>query len=93
MAVTKQATLRTHERRLMESESRWLQQALFALSKAEDDRDKLDEAVSDTLPPLKVRIEGESFDIAAVRMAMSEAVYERSENLRSVLKQRSAVMR
>ena len=93
MAVAKAATLGTHERRLMESESRWLQQALFALSKAEDDRGKLEDALSGALPPLKVKIKGKAFDIEAVRTAMADAVYERSEDLRAALKNGSAVVR
>lgn len=93
MAGANQAALGTHERRLMESESRWLQQALFALSKAQDDRGKLEETLSGVLPPLKVKIKGKSFDIDAVRTAMTEAVYARSEDLRSVLKEGSAVVR
>lgn len=93
MADTAQAQLGTHERRLMESESRWLQKALFALSKAEDDRTKLEEALSGSLPKLKVSIKGKSFDIETVREAMVEAVQERSEALRQTLKRGSAVTR
>ncbi len=47
MAGAKNGVPGTHERRLMESESRWLQKALFALAKAEDDRGKLAEAMDD----------------------------------------------
>lgn len=93
MADTVQAQLGTHERRLMESESRWLQKALFALSKAEDDRTKLEDALTGTLPRLEVQIKGKSFDIETVREAMVEAVQERSEALRSTLKRGSAVNR
>lgn len=93
MAEPVQAQLGTHERRLMESESRWLQKALFALSKAEDDRTKLEDALTGTLPPLEVEIKGKSFDIETVRIAMVEAVQERSETLRSTLKRGSAVVR
>ena len=93
MAEPVQAQLGTHERRLMESESRWLQKALFALSKAEDDRTKLEDALTGTLPPLQVEIKGKAFDIETVRIAMLEAVQERNETLRSTLKRGSAVVR
>ncbi|MDX1646676.1 MAG: hypothetical protein R3304_05995 [Longimicrobiales bacterium] len=93
MSEPVQAQLGTHERRLMESESRWLQKALFALSKAEDDRTKLEDALTGTLPPLKVDIEGNAFDIETVRNAMVEAVQERSETLRATLRRGSAVVR
>ena len=93
MSETVQAPLGTHERRLMESESRWLQKALFALAKAQDDRVKLEDAITGSLPPLEVEIKGKSFDIETVRQAMVEAVQERSETLRSTLRKGSAVTR
>jgi hypothetical protein len=85
MAVAASKKLGTHERRLLESESRWLQKALFALSKAEDDRGKLDEADGNPLEPMTITIDGKSFDGDAVTSAMKEAVSERSESLRVLL--------
>lgn len=85
MTVAEGKKLGTHERRLLESESRWLQKALFALSKAEDDRVKLEDSDASSLEPLKVRINGKSFDADAVTSAMKDAVAERSEQLRVVL--------
>lgn len=93
MAGAKQGTPGTHERRLMESESRWLQQALFALSKADDDQEKLGQALKGELEPMKVTIDGKSFDIATVTSAMTDAVYERTESLRVALRRESAVVR
>jgi hypothetical protein len=49
--------------------------------------------VSGVLPPLKVTIKGKSFDIETVTRAMSDAVMERTESLRSTVKTRSAVLR
>jgi len=85
MTVAEGKKLGTHERRLLESESRWLQKALFALSKAEDDRVKLEDSDASSLEPLKVQINGKSFDGDAVTSAMKDAVAERSEQLRVVL--------
>jgi hypothetical protein len=85
MTVAEGKKLGTHERRLLESESRWLQKALFALSKAEDDRVKLEDSDASALEPLKVQINGKSFDGDAVTSAMKDAVAERSEQLRVVL--------
>lgn len=82
-----------HERRLMQSESRWLQKALFALSKAEDDRGKLDEALNGKSEPMTVKIKGKSHDIETVRTAMTEAVHERAESLRVALNKGQAVLR
>lgn len=83
----------SHERRLMESESRWLQKALFALSKAEDDRVKLAAASKDDGQPIQVRIKGKLLDLATVRGAMEEAVRERAEELRASLQSRHPILR
>lgn len=85
MAVAEGKKLGTHERRLLESESRWLQKALFALSKAEDDRAKLEESDAPALDPLKVKISGTAYDGEEVTTAMKDAVSERSEALRVLL--------
>jgi hypothetical protein len=92
MAAAKNGVPGTHERRLMESESRWLQKALFALSKAEDDRGKLADALEDG-QAMKVKIKGKSFDAEIVREAMADAVQERADHLRSLLSQGTAVLR
>ena len=93
MAKTKNGAPGTHERRLMESESRWLQKALFALSKASDDREKLTAASDDDLEPIKVQIKGKSLELTMVRSAMEEAVRERAEHLRETLNTRHPVLR
>lgn len=85
MAVAAGKKLGTHERRLLESESRWLQKALFALSKAEDDRGKLEDSDAPALKPMKVKINGKSYAGEAVTSAMKDAVEARSEELRVIL--------
>ena len=93
MAGAKNGMPGTHERRLMESESRWLQKALFALAKAEDDRGKLAEALNDKSQTMKVKIKGKSFDVETVREAMADAVHERAEQLRAQLDRGRPVLR
>jgi len=95
MATTEQAKPSTRERKLLESESRWLQKALFALSKADDDREKLGSAGTSGLAEvMTVEIEGKTFDIGAVRDAIRDSVDDRLEELRAVLsKGRRAVPR
>lgn len=93
MAAGKNGVPGTHERRLMESESRWLQKALFALSKAGDDREKLADAMDGESGVMKVKIKGKSFDISTVHSAMTDAVQERAEELRETLSSRGAALR
>jgi hypothetical protein len=93
MAAAKNGVPGTHERRLMESESRWLQKALFALSKAEDDRGKLADAMDSESGEMTIEIKGKSFDISTVHSAMSDAVQARAEHLRETLGRRSAAVR
>lgn len=83
----------TRERRILESESRWLQKALFALSKAESDRERLAKERSEKIEPLTVEIDGASFDLDTVRDAISEAVQERVEALRTSLGRSGALIR
>jgi hypothetical protein len=82
-----------HERRLMQSESRWLQQALFALSKAEDDRGKLVAAGSEEAQEMKLRITGNAVDLSVVLEAMTAAVHARAEDLRLAMNSGSAHLR
>ena len=93
MAAGKNGVPGTHERRLMESESRWLQKALFALSKAEDDRGKLAESMNGESGEMTIKIKGKSFDMETVHTAMADAVQERAEHLRETLGRRSAAVR
>lgn len=71
------------ERRILRSESGWLQKALFALGKASDAHGKLSELNGETHEPLLVTIDGESYDIDDVTDAVKDAVLERTESLRA----------
>lgn len=93
MPKTKDRSPGTRERRILESESRWLQKALFALSKAENDRERLAKELSEKVEPLTVEIDGESFELETVREAVSDAVLERVEALRVTLNQSRALIR
>ena len=80
MAMTSDTRQAVKERKILQSESRWLQKALFALAKAQDDHAKL--AETGDAEPLMVTIDGNSFVIEAVTDAVREAVMERVEDLR-----------
>lgn len=93
MPKTKDRKTGTRERRILESESRWLQKALFALSKAESDRERLAKERSEKVEALTIEIDGKSFDLDTVRDAISEAVHERVEALRVSLHRSRALIR
>lgn len=69
------------ERRLVQSESRWMQKALFALNKAEDARDKLAKARNEDGEPEIIKIGGKSVTIDALRIAIEERVETLAEAL------------
>jgi|GEM_PF-5236772 len=80
MATEKEKRQAVRERKILQSESRWLQKALFALSKADDDREKLSDDQGETLV---VTIEGETYDLDSVTSAVKDAVLARVESLRT----------
>ena len=80
MVTEKEKRQAVREQKILQSESRWLQKALFALSKADDDRDKLSD---DHAEPLLVTIDGETYDIDSVTTAVKDAVLARVESLRA----------
>lgn len=77
------------ERRLVQSESRWMQKALFALNKAEDARAKLAKARNEEGEPETVTVGGKSLSIDALRTAIQGRV----ETLAEVLQERREVLR
>lgn len=80
MATEKEKRQAVRERKILQSESRWLQKALFALSKADDDREKLSDDHTETLV---VTIKGETYDLDSVTSAVKDAVLARVESLRT----------
>jgi NADPH-dependent glutamate synthase beta subunit-like oxidoreductase len=77
------------ERRLVQSESRWMQKALFALNKAEDAREKLAQTRQEEGDAAVVNIGGQDLSIDALRTAIQERV----ETLAEVLQERRQVLR
>lgn len=93
MAETTKLKLGTRERRILQSESRWLQKALFALSKAESDREKLEKERGEAVEPLTVVLDGKSYELDDVRDAVGDAVQERVEMIRTTLHRSRSVLR
>ncbi len=62
------------ERRLVQSESRWMQKALFALGKAETAREKLAKARNEELEDQTVEVGEKSMTLDALRDAIQDRV-------------------
>lgn len=93
MAETMESKLGTRERRILQSESRWLQKALFALSKAESDREKLERERGEEVEPLTVDLDGKAYELDDVRDAVGQAVQERVESIRASLQLSRSLLR
>lgn len=93
MATKKDKKLEVQARRILRSESGWLQKALFALGKASDAHEKLSELYGEEHEPLLVTIDGETYDIDSVTDAVRDAVMERSEALRVKTRKEHALAR
>lgn len=76
MAIDEKARLRRQRReiRLQNSESVWLQKALFALRKAEDARDKLAEVREDEPAPYVLEVADQEVEVEALEDALEERV-------------------
>ena len=77
------------ERQLVQSESRWMQKALFALNRAEDAREKLAKTRQEEGDATVVNIGGQDLSIDALRAAIQERV----ETLAEVLQECRQVLR
>ena len=77
------------EIRLIQSESAWLQKALFALHKAEAAREKLEEAQGKDPSPYTLRMDNEPVALEA----FEEALEARAQSLMAEVKARRQVMR
>jgi hypothetical protein len=93
MVETTKRKLGTRERRILQSESRWLQKALFALSKAESDREKLAKERGEAVEPITVELDGKPYELDDVRDAVGEAVQERVETIRTTLHRSRSLLR
>ncbi len=80
------------ERKILRSQSRWLQKALFALSKAEDDQAKLAEVRGSRHQPMGVTINGTTHAVNAVTDSLRDSVMDRLEGLRVSLRNEHALL-
>jgi hypothetical protein len=88
VATTKEKRRANRARRLIRSEHRWLQKAIFALSKAEETRDKLAGLHDGEAPDLLVPINGSEHEVEAVGSALREVVQRRMDEQREELRER-----
>jgi hypothetical protein len=80
------------ERKILRSQSRWLQKALFALDKAEDDQAKLAEVRGEKHEPMAVRLDGTTHDVGDVTDALRDSVMDRLEGLRRAFREEHALL-
>ena len=80
------------ERKFLRSQSRWLQKALFALGKAEDDQEKLAEVRGERHEPMAVTVNGTTHELGAVTDSLRDSVMERLEALRVTLRNEHSLM-
>jgi len=80
------------ERKILRSQSRWLQKALFALDKAEDDHAKLSEVRGESHEPMAVTIDGTTHHVGDVTGSLRVSVMDRLEGLRITLRQEHALL-
>jgi hypothetical protein len=93
MPTKEQKRKLSRERRILRSQARWLQKALFALSKAEDEQGKLDELRDgDVDAPFDVTVGGTSHEIGEITSALKDTVEAWMEEQRTALRDRRTTM-
>lgn len=93
MATTKEKRRENRARRIVRSESRWLQKAIFALSKAEEARTKLADLYDDDPEEFVVKVNGKKQDVGELGTLLKEAVEERLQKQREELRRRMKARR
>ncbi len=91
MATTKEKRRANRARRIIRSESRWLQKAIFALSKAEEARTKLADLYDDDPEEFTVEVSGKDQDVGELGTLLREAVEERLQKQREELRERMKI--
>jgi len=91
MATTAEKRRANRARRLIRGESRWLQKAIFALSKAEEARGKLADLYDGEPEEFFVEVNGKRQDVAELGTALREAVEDRLQAQREELRERMRV--
>lgn len=93
MATTAEKRRENRARRIIRSESRWLQKAIFALSKAEEARTKLADLYEDDPEEFTVKVSGKNQDVGELGSLLREAVEERLQKQREELRKRMKARR
>lgn len=93
MATTADKRRENRARRIIRSESRWLQKAIFALGKAEEARSKLADLYEDEAEEFTVKVNGKEQDVGAIGGLLKEAVEERLAKQREELRERMQARR
>jgi len=93
MATTAEKRRENRARRIIRSESRWLQKAIFALSKAEEARTKLADLYDDDPEDFSVKVSGKKQDVGELGALMREAVENRLQKQREELRERMKARR
>lgn len=91
MATTKEKRRANRARRIIRSESRWLQKAIFALSKAEEARTKLADLYDDDPEEFTVEVNGKDQDVGELGTLLREAVEGRLQKQREELRERMKI--
>jgi hypothetical protein len=91
MATTKEKRRANRARRIIRSESRWLQKAIFALSKAEEARTKLADLYDDDAEEFTVEVNGKDQDVGELGTLLRKAVEERLQKQREELRERMKI--
>lgn len=93
MATTAEKRRENRARRIIRSESRWLQKAIFALGKAEEARTKLADLYEDEAEEFTVKVNGKKKDVGEIGALLREAVEERLQKQREELRERMQTRR
>jgi len=93
MPSTAEKRRENRARRIIRSESRWLQKAIFALGKAEEARTKLADLYEDEAEEFAVKVDGKKKDVGEIGGLLREAVEERLQKQREELRDRMQARR
>lgn len=74
--MSSQRRQKRKEIRILQSESAWLQKALFALQKAEDAREKFADAREEDVPPFDLNLNGEILSVEEFEEALENRIQE-----------------
>ena len=93
MATENEKRRMLRERRILRSQARWLQKAIFALSKAEDAHSKFLDEGGESVDSFDVSLNGSAYHIDEVTLALKDAVTEWLEAMQAVWHKEHALSR